>query len=48
MAKNTRRILWLAALMVLCASLVLLVMANAPRSQPVIETTVIVPTVLAP
>ena len=48
MAKNTRRILWMAALLVLCASLVLLILVNVPRSQPVIETTIIVPTVLAP
>jgi hypothetical protein len=48
MAKNTRRALWIAALLVLCVSLVLIVLVNAPRSQPVIETTVIVPTVLAP
>lgn len=48
MAKNTRRALWIAALLVLAASLALLTMANAPRSKPVIETTVIVPTVIAP
>jgi hypothetical protein len=48
MSKITRRILWMAALIVLCASIVLLVMINAPRSSPIIETTVIVPTAVVP
>ena len=48
MAKLTRRALWIAALLVLIASLLLLVMVNAPRSNPVIETTVIVPTAVVP
>jgi hypothetical protein len=48
MTKNARRALWIAALVVLIASFMLLVMTNAPRSSPVIETTVIVPTVISP
>jgi hypothetical protein len=48
MAKNARRALWIAALLVLIASFALLVLINAPRSSPVIETTLIVPTVMAP
>lgn len=48
MAKLTRRALWIAALLVLVASLALIALASAPRSNPVIETTVIVPTAVVP
>ncbi len=48
MARITRRGLWIAALLVLLLSLMLIFLASAPRSNPVIETTIIVPTAVVP
>ncbi len=46
MSKRTRTALLLVAIAIVLASVVLLAMALGPRSAPVIETTVIVPTVI--
>ncbi len=48
MEKHARRALWIAALLVLCASIVLIAMVTAPESSTLIEKAQIAPTVVFP